>query len=224
MSNNNSATPAQAATPEKDPQNSPAPATTPAPTTGDQGTSQEGKVTIDTKEYAQLQRDAARARSSQKRNEINSRKNSTTENSSGDPNVDRAIEEANNRAAIAERNALQAQVKGSVRDLLEREEFKTIPKSTKALILQNPALLSNADNLEEALLDIEDFIRDQVLPNEITPTTIEKKNDQPAGHETPPANVGAPAPAGDSRLEDVSKLSGNAKSMAMIRNSFRAKK
>lgn len=224
MENKNPATPAQAATPGIAPNSTPTPVPTPAPT-GDQGGNNEGKVTITTKEFAQLQRDAARARSNDKRNQINNRRDPSVGNPSGDPEINKVLDEANSRALEAEKKALQFQVKGQVRDLLEKDEFKNLPKSTRELILKNPHLLSQADNLEEAMLDIEDFIRDEVLSIETTPpaSTI-PNNGQPSGHETPPAiNSGGPAPAGNPDLEDTSKLSGPAKSQAMIRNSLRTK-
>lgn len=223
MNTPNTATPSNEATPVIAPNSQATPAATPAPTGDNGGQNQEGKVTISTKEFAQLQRDAARARSNDKRNQINNRRNNSTENPTGDPEINKVLDEANNRALEAERKALQFQVKGQVRDLLEKDEFKNLSKSTKELILKNPQLLSTADNLEEAMLDIEDFIRDEVLSNEIA-TPPSTPSAQPSGHETPPAiNSGGPAPAGHPDLEDVSKLSGPAKSQAMIRNSLRTK-
>lgn len=196
--------------------------TTPSTTTPPIGEQPEGKVSLTLKEFTALNRDAARFRSNVKRGEINDRKNINNNNSTGNEEVDKVINDANTRAAEAEHKALQFQVKGQVRDLLEKDEFKSLPKSTKELILKNPQLLSDADNLEEAMLDIEDFVRDQVLALD-TPVIVEKKT-EPNGHETPPAiNNSAPAPAGDSELEDVSKLSGPARSTAMIRNSLKKK-
>jgi hypothetical protein len=223
MENNKPATPAQAATPGQA-QVPATPAVTPAPT-GDSGNNQEGKVTISTKEFAQLQRDAARARSNDKRNQINNRKNPSVDNPNNDPEINKVLDEANNRALEAERKALQFQVKGQVRDLLEKDEFKNLPKSTKELILKNPQLLSEADNLEEAMLDIEDFLRDEVLSMETSQSATQVKTDQPTGHETPPAiQAGGPAPVINPELEDISKLSGPARSQAMIRNKLKVKK
>lgn len=227
MDKNNPATPAQAATPGQAPNSPATPAATPAPTGDNGGQNQEGKVTISTKEFAQLQRDAARARSNDKRNNLKLR-NSPPGDPNADPNITQAVDEANERARDAEKKALQFQVKGQVRDLLEKDEFKNLPKSTKNLILSNPHLLSQADNLEEAMLDIEDFIRDEVLSVEsapaTTPTTPAPGNNPP-GHETPPApGSGGPAPAGGTDFEDTSRLSGPAKTQAMIRNSMRKNK
>ena len=220
MENNKPATPAQAATPGEGTVPA-APAATPTPKPGEGATSQEGKVTISTKEFAQLQRDAARAKSNERRNNLKLR---TTHSDPGaDPSITEAVDEANERASRAEKEALKFQVKGQVRDLLEKDEFKNLPPSTKNLILTNPHLLSQADNLEEAMLDIEDFIRDQVLSQEITSTTATPKiGVDPEGHETPPvSNSGGPAPTNGSEFEDTSKLSGPDKSRAMIRNKLR---
>lgn len=218
------ATPAPAATPGSSSQNSnPAPVTPPASTSGASGNDQGGKVTITTKEFAQLSRDAARGRSAQRRGEI--RHVPPADGSTPDVNLE--IQEANKRADDSEKRALQIEVKDKVRDLLEKPEFEKIPKSTKAVILANPASLSKADNLEEALLDIEDFVRDQVLTLELGLTdnrggATPPANNNPPGHATPPASgAGAPANAGAAGLEDLTKLTGAARSQAAIRNAIK---
>ena len=110
---------------------------------------------------------------------------------------------------------------------MEKEEFKVLPESTKALILKNPHMLSQADNVEEALLDIEDFVRDQVaglkVPNSSpNPGQGGSRAANPSGHETPSSvSAGAPAPASAIELEDVSNLSGVARSRAVLRNSMK---
>ena len=217
MTIQNPATPAASATatPGADPNVVATPSTTPNTVVP------EGKVTIDTKEYAQLQRDAARARSAQKRIEIrnNTNRQSIPEGASED--VAKAIEEANNRAAEAERKALQAEVGGKVRDILDKDEFKNIPKSTRELILKNPSMLSKADNLDEALLDIEDFLRENVVGVDSVTIPMPGLN-KPGPNETPPViNSGAPAPSDAAGMEDVSKLSGSERSRAMIRNKIK---
>lgn len=222
MTTQNPATPAPAATPGNVPQDSnPTPVASPAPSNGASGNSQEGKVTISTKEFAQLQRDAARARSAAKRADLARGRNPIpVVSAAGDPDAAQAIAEANARAAESERIALQSQVRSGVRDLLEKDEFKGLPKSTKELILKNPALLSEADNLEEAMLDIEDFVRDQVLSLESAPAATPAAP-QPAGVETPPAGGGGPAPTKPVGLEDTSKLTGTARSIAVLKNAVR---
>lgn len=215
--NNNPATPPQGATPGD---------TTSVITTPPTVTPQvvpEGKVTISTKEFAQLQRDAARGKSAQRRSALGLDKPNATIDES-DPAA-AAIAQANNRAAEAERKAMQMEVNAKVADLLNKDEFKALPKSTRAVILKNPALLSQADNLEEAMLDIEDFVRDQVLSLENGGATVipgmggEGKTAVPA---TPPVvNSGGPAPVAAVGLEDLSKLSGPARSQAAIRNQMK---
>lgn len=215
MTTQNPATPAApvAATPGSDPNVVTPPSTPTTPVVP------EGKVTIDTKEYAQLQRDAARVRSVERRRQINAGRPPV--NDGGNPDIAQAVQEANDRAAQAERVALQAEARNRTRDILDRDEFKTLPKSTKDIILKNPALLSQADNLEEAMLDIEDFVRESVASmGEVTPVVVTPA--QPVGHDAPPVvNNGAPAPAGAVGDEDISKLSGPARSQAMIRNTIR---
>jgi hypothetical protein len=221
MTNQNPATPAQAATPGSVPAVVPNPSvTTPAPT-GEQGTSSEGKVTIDLKEYRDLQRAKARTLSFDKRATIRGKTDHPANNPDGtqaDPEIVERLNQESQARQAAERKSLQLEVRSGVRDLLEKDEFKVLPKSTKDLILKNPAMLSEAETLEEAMLDIEDFCRDQVLSlGDIglpTPPAA-----QPKGHEAPPAvNAGSPAPANASGLEDVSKLHGTARSTASIRN------
>lgn len=225
MENKNPATPPQGATPGADQNNNQPAVTTTPPGPGD---NQEGKVTLTMKEFAALNRDASRFRSTVKRGNLTKNRNSSNDNFNDNPDAQHAIEEANSKIADAEKRALQAEVKIQVRDLLDKDEFKNIPKSTKDLILKNPASLSDADNLDEALLDIEDFLHDQVLnnldtPNPANPNPAQKTN-QPTGHETPPAvNAGSNANAGEAEFEDVSKLSGPARSQAMIRNAMRKK-
>ena len=222
MTNQNPATPAPAATPGSTPNvvTTPPATTVPVPS--------EGKVTISTKEFAQLQRDAARGKSAQRRNALGFNKQPAAPADGSDPNA-AAIADAERRAAEAERKAMQMEVKGKVSELLEKDEFKNLPKSTKALILANPAALSQADNLEEALLDVEDYIRDNLLALEGgAPVAIPGMGGgapNPAGHETPPkVGAGGPAPVKGDDLEDLSKLRGPARSQAAIRNALKSKK
>lgn len=214
----NPATPAPAATPGSTP-NVITPPSTPA--TPPQVPAPEGKVTISTKEFAQLSRDAARGRSAQRRNALG--KPAATPPVDGSDPTAQAIAEANQRAEEAERTALQFQVKGKVGEILEKDEFKNIPKSTKAVILANPGILSQADNLEEALLDIEDYLRENVLTIEM-PAAPGNPAPQPTGHEAPPVNPGSPAPSNPVTLEDSSKLTGPARSQAVLRNKLKQAK
>lgn len=228
MENQNPVTPPQGATPGNVAQNGNQLPVTP-PTPPGSGENQEGKVTITTKEYRDLQRAKARTLSFDKRTSLRNRTEYQPANPDG--SNDPAIVEQLNQAQIgrqeAERRALQAEVRGKVRDLLEKEEFKALPKSTKDLILKNPAMLTEADNLEEALLDIEDFVREKVLEIDVPANNNQpgQPAQQPKGHEAPPViNSGSPAPADAAGLEDVSKLSGPARSQAAIRNAIKKAK
>jgi hypothetical protein len=83
-------------------------------------------------------------------------------------------------------------------------------------------MLSKADNLDEALLDIEDFLRENVIGIDSVPIPMPGQQNAGQKNETPPViNSGAPAPSDSAGLEDVSKLSGTARSQAMIRNKMR---
>jgi RNA polymerase-binding transcription factor DksA len=220
----NAATPAPAATPANVPAVNTQPAAAAAPQT-------EGKVTITTKEYAELQRAKARSLSFDKRVQLNASRNNPARPANGntDP-AQQAVADAEDRASQAERQALQYQVRDSVRDLLAKPEYATLPSSTKDLILKNPAMLSEADNLEEALLDIEDFVIDQIgkidsgdgIP--VTVKTGDGTRPAPTSVDTPPTGAsGAATPTGN-EIEDTSKLTGPARSRAILRNSIRAKK
>lgn len=227
MTNINPAAPSQEATPGKVPQNGgnpSAPSSANQPN-GGQGNDNEGTVTIPLKEYRTLQRQDARAKSLDRRNALNKGRQSNQaanlDDNGGDPELVNRLAEETRLRQEAEQKALRVEVGSRVRDLLEKDEFKTLPNSTKQLILKNPSALSNADNLEEALLDIEDFVRDEVLKME-TPSgsgNAPGKGDKtPETPETPPVNNGAPAPSKAGDLEDLSKLSGSQKSRAAIRN------
>lgn len=238
MSTENPATPAQAATPGSDSQNGNQPPVTPspAPTNGNQGnqnnSNQEGVVTIPLKEYRDLQRNDARAKSFDKRIQLQRQRpgsQAANPDDGNDPELVQKYNEAETARQAAERRALQAEIRGRVRDVLDKEEFKALPKSTRELILKNPGMLTEAETLEEAILDIEDFVRDQVISLDTAPQSSNpqqsaqpQRPEQPAGHDAPPSvSSGAPASGDASGMEDTSKLSGPSRSQATLRNLFR---
>lgn len=202
--------------------------TTPPATTSNVGQGSEGTVTIPLKEYRNLQRGAARSLSFDKRMGLKNRSNNQSGNSNGEGGDE--ISKLSSERDDAITRALQLEVKDKVRDLLGKDEFKTLPASTRNLILERPHMLSDADNVDEALLDIEDFVRDSVLSMEIPagtgePTPASGKPNEPAGHETPPSlGGGTPAPAGTATMEDTANLSGPARSQAILRNSLKKAK
>jgi hypothetical protein len=217
MSEQTPATPAQAATPGTSaPGQSPA-STTPAPASGAQGGSG-ATVTITAEELRTLQRDQARLQSFQKRAQFNNNRPSQTANFEGaDPDIVETLRQTQEKLSEVERKALRAEVGAGVRDILSKPEYQALPESTKALILKNPSALSNADNVDEALLDIEDFVREESAKMK-APNSGQPAGTKPA-HEIPPViNAAAPAPAGADELEDISKLSGPSRSRATIRN------
>lgn len=224
------ATPAPAATPGSNP----SVITPPSNTTPSAGQESEGKVTITTKEFAQLQRDAARFRSAEKRGSI-TRSHSNQSGNLPDnltPDATDLINREKARADEAERKAMQAEVKNKVRDILDKDEFKNIPRSTKDLILRNPGSVTDAEDPEVALLDVEDYLRDvagKIDVSHLPPApnganSVQKPQDAP-NRETPPViTPGSPAPAGSSAAEDTTNLRGNAKTQAMVRNKLRGVK
>lgn len=224
---NQPATPAQAATPGAQEQNGngqPAPSN-PAPQgAGGVPTNQDGKVTIDLKEYRNLQRQDARAKAYEKRFGPKGRPSSQAASGDQGATVDDQVIAERARAEEAERRALQSEVKVELIGLVNREEYKSIPQSTKDLLLKNPGAITTADTLEDALFDVEEWLNDQASKNP-APTQVVLPGTQPPKHETPPVvSNGAPAPAGADQIEDVSKLHGPAKTQAMIRNAIKTKR
>jgi hypothetical protein len=223
MTNNqNPATPAPAATPGNVPAVDPTSSvTTPAPT-GDQGGTSDGKVSIDLKEYRDLQRAKARTLSFDKRVKIQSSRQANGQDPQDDDQVTEQIRNLESQKSEAERKVLQMEVRDKVRNLLDQDEFKVLPKSTKDLILKNPAMLSDADNLEEAMLDIEDFCREKAQEAESSTQVQNGGNKPEIKNDVPPVvNSGSPAPVAAVGLEDLSKLSGPARSQAAIRNKLK---
>ena len=232
MENQNPATLPKGTTPGNVPQGSgtPSPVTPATVTPTGQGGQAEGTVTISTKEFAEFIRAKARSLSFDKRAEFRKRNplpsRTTNGEGSDDPELVEQFRQEQEARADSDRRAYRAEVTLKVRDLLEKEEFKNLPMSTRALIIKNPAMLSEADNVDEALLDIEDFVRDQVAGLAPAPQNQSGQGGgraaNPTGHETPPAiSAGAPTPPSAVEEEDVSKLTGVARSRAVLRNSMK---
>lgn len=224
--NKNGTTPAQAATLP----NGQAVVTTPSVVTpapnGDKGNLSDGKVTIDLKEYRDLQRAKARTLSFEKRAALPGRQAPQTmknpDGSDADPEIIERLNQSEARVKDAERKAMRFEVQNKVRDLLDKPEYVKLPASTKALILKNPAMLSEAVTLDEAMLDIEDFVNEQVSVLDLNLGTPGGKPNTPAGHDTPPTGAGGPAPVRGTEPEDLSKLRGPARSQAAIRNAMKS--
>ena len=212
------------------PQSSAAPSTQPGNPPG-QGGAPDEKVTISLKEYRELQRDHGRVLSFDKRKQFNSSRNNApgsqpANNGSGennDPEIVEQLRVSEERAETAERESMQLKVKDGVRAILAKPEFANLPESTKNLILKNPAMLSEANSVDEALLDIEDYIRETAstisTPNQNQSGQGSGRRSTPPGHEVPPTvSAGAAAPANAEGLEDTSNLTGVARSRAVLRN------
>jgi len=230
MSETNPATPAQAATPGSGEQNQPPSANSTPGTQNGAGNQSEGTVTISTKEYGELQRAKARSLAFDRRREITgtSRNNphvNREQQGNEAPGVADALAAVEARADAAERRAMQLEVKDKVRELLAKPQYATLPQSTRELILKNPAMLSEADNIDEAILDIEDFVIEQIGIPVVQNNASDNNSPRPAnvpGHETPSTNASAPAPVRGNETEDISKLTGSARSRAIVRNKLRA--
>jgi hypothetical protein len=222
----NPATPAQAATPGQEEQGSNPPVVTPAaPASPAPGNNNAGVVTIPVEEYARLNRDAARTRSFDKR----VYQKPTSQKVNADPNDPSAtaIAEANAARDAAEKRAMQAEVRGKVRDLLADDRFKELPKTTKDLILQSPHMLTQAETLDEAMYDIEEKLMEMAGTSNNQPgqTQYPQQQSQPGRSETPPViTPGAPAPVDAAVLEDTTNLRGANRSTAVLRNAFKKQK
>lgn len=217
MLNQTPATPApQAANPGTSvPGQSPA-STTPASVPGAQGGQPGATVTITAEELRVYQRDQARLKSFQQRAQFNKPAPAATNFEGADPDVVEVLRKTQEELSETKRTALRAQVGTGVRDILAKTEYQKLPESTRALILKNPSALSNADNVEEALLDIEDFVREESAKISV-PNLSQPENK--SGHEIPPViNAAAPAPTGAAEMEDTSKMTGPSRSRATLRN------
>jgi hypothetical protein len=180
----------------------------------------EGSVTISNEEYAQLQRNTARLKGYQKRQmpvKATRRPAGTKQSDSeyeDEPNEE--YQQAIARNQELERQLFERDVREKTRELLSQDEFKSLPESTRKLILRNPASLSESVSIEEMMMDIEDFVREE------TAALIKPEkpvSDSPTGHETPQAvNAGNPAISEAEQLEDVSGLTGTSRSKAVFRN------
>ena len=231
MANETPATPAQAAAPGTSEQVATPPSAATPPDQPGQGGQPEGKVVIPTEEYARLQREAARGRSAQRRKDIATRSNPAADTDGLDPNDPIQAELVKERQARinVEQRLHRALVTEKVRGILDKPEYSTLPPSTRELILRNPSVLSDADNVDEALLDVEDFVQEQVAglkPAASQPGDVGKPvQSNPAGHETPPVvNSGSPAQASAAGLEEVSNLQGANLSRAVLRNVIKKQK
>lgn len=231
MENITPATPAQAATPGKNELGQTPSAGTP-PASGTQGNQQEGMVTIPAKDYAELTRNNARLKAFQKRAQFTSPKTATDPSSDGsDPEVIEELRKAKEEAQNLRNDLRIRDIRERTRELLDKPQYQSFPKTTKDLILKNPALLSKADNVEEAMIDVEEYLDTQVAGLNTQQPAQPGQNpaggnspSNPAGHETPPnVTAGNPAPVPTSNEEDVSKLTGSAKSRGMIRNLLKKK-
>lgn len=224
--NANGVTPATAATPPNDGHRTNPPTIAPPA-----GAAPEGKVTISTKEYADLQRAKARTLSFENRRAFNASRNAPPRETNGGT-ANEAEAAALSRADNAERRVMQLEVKDKVRELLGKPEYAVLPQSTRDLILKNPAMLSEADNIDEALLDIEDFVLDSISKidsNGSIPVTVKVPDSVPRpsatpGHETPPARAIGPSDLRADEKEDINKLTGTARSRAILRNKIRDKR
>lgn len=227
MNPSNPATPAPAATPgASDAGKSTPSATTPAASTpGAPGTTPEGTVTISAREHAQFLRDHARVQSFEKRKEFQKRNpapSTANDGQTGDPDVVEALQKEQNARAEAENRALRAEIKAGINDILAKPEYTYLPESTKALIREKPHMLSEADNVEEALLDIEDRIREISIGLKPNASASDAKPGESGGHETPPAITSStPAPVDSKNFEDTSKLTGMSRSRAVLRNAMK---
>ena len=193
------------------------------PGQGEQGES----VMISAKEYAELTRNNARLKAFQQRAQFTPKSSNFMPSEKDDPEIIDALHKEQETRQKLELDLRSERIKNGVREILEKDAYKGLPKVAKDLILKNPALLSKAETVEEALIDIEEFVGTQAADYKAG-SNQEGLNQQqggvsrpqsPAGHETPPiVNAANPAPVNVDALEDVDKLEGQSKSRAILRN------
>ena len=173
-----------------------------------------GTVTITPEEHAQLLRDQARLRSLQRR----PKPAAAAQNEPGDANDE--VVAARNESQKLKEQLFARDVKDGVRDLLARPEYAALPESTRKLILKAPHTLSESKDQETVLADIEEFLSEEAAALKVLPPKQQTlPPHQPQGHETPPkVGTGSPAALPAEGLEDVSGLTGPARSRAIFRN------
>ena len=225
MNNLNPAIPAKAATPEKNEQGQQNPSVTPQTPQGNQEGTQEGTVTISTKEFGELQRNTARLKAFQQRAQFN--KNTPPQpreaQDGEDPLLVEELRKSQEATSSLSSELHKEKVLNKTREILEKEENKVLPKSTRDLILKNPSILSNATSVEEAIIDIEEFIGEQVAGLKTQPGqpqgTGGSHPTDPTGHETPATvNAASPAVTDEGSFENLEGLAGEDRSRAAIRN------
>ena len=223
------ASPAQAAAPGTQPDPNQPPTTTPAPPA-----SPEGKVMITNEEYADLQRQKARLAALQR---SGNRPRAAARPAAADPTADpdaavaEEVQRERERSAALQQQIFDRDVRDHARDLLAKPEYAKLPESTKRLILRNPASYIQSADLESAKMDLEDFLREEIaaVPPSTTPpgqppAPAHRNANEPPGHETPPhVGAGSPAAPPSDQLEDLSRLSGPARSQAAFRNAVKKK-
>lgn len=218
-----SATPASAATPAS----TTPPVTTPpapGPAAPPAAAPAADTVTLSREEYNKLQRQSARASSKQRREALETKRTGSASTHQPDPNNPFAdeIETERNARIAAEQKLAQATVQGGVRDILAKSEFKDIPESVKKIILRNPQGLSNATDPEEILLDVEDYLREEMNDLKASTTAASAAAAPAATHEAPPvSNSGAPVIPASVELEKLDGLTGPARTQAILRNQLK---
>lgn len=217
MSEQPAATPAAPVAPAT-PAPAPAPAKTeqtPAPGEND------GKVTLSTDEYKNLQRDAARYRSRKTpspEDKRNQRYNQPPP--AGGESADEEVNKLHSTIKTYEQENLQLKLNNKVRDLLEADEYKALPETAKRILKKNPMSIVDprAKTLDDALADIQDFMDDEL--SFIQPQKPGEK-DQPPVNETPPVPGSVPTPPKTTPEESTEGKTGSARSTTILKNIFK---
>lgn len=170
-----------------------------------------GDVSLNKDEYVQLLRDQARLRSLQKRS-------STKKSVESDDGSDPELRKERSRAVELERQLALRDMRDGAREMLSDSRFSNIPESTRKLLMKAPHSLSQSDDVEGVLSDLEDYLLEESA-------ALKAEEKARAGK-----NTSGPAPevqAGTRQIdvmgevEDVSKLTGTSRSVAVLRNLIR---
>lgn len=226
MSELNNTNPAPAAGPSA-PAAGPAPASAPAsnPNSDPSGQTKDNKtVSIPVEELNAFKRKAGRwdkHESDMKKGQRSNRRSpSDVSLDNADPEILETIRVRDEKIDQQNSELLRYKVREKVQDLLDNDEYKSVPDAVRKAVLKNPLGFINADSeeLEHMVDDIQTYF-DDILDN-LAPSNQPKT---PSGApkteiQTPPASPSGPSSPGASPLDGTEGKTGQARSTTVLRN------
>lgn len=184
-----------------------------------------GKVEIDEAELNQLRRDAGRHRAKKADDRKNRDSNRARVRSGENPGDDDDDEIKRRDEVINQKDSeiVRLKVDTKVRDLLDSDEFKALPKAIKSAVRRNPMGFVRPESKEfgHYVEDIEDYLQDALDDVDEQPNNTEKKADEDdteKTRQTPPAKGSGPSSPNGSAEESLEGKTGPARSTAVLRN------